>query len=264
MNWIKRNDVVVFLFLAFALSWWPWPFTLGNPESTPMIPWGPLFAAFIVVGLTRGRTGMKSLLAGMLRWRVPARWYTLAILLPLLITFAAVYANSFQSGQAPILPAAGEWLMFVPALLFTTLLAGPLTEEPAWRGYLLPRLEKKYSAMVASLIIGVIWWSWHLPLMLSDPTGQRPPLPYLFSLLAYSILFTQIFHKASASLLIVTLMHGMTNTTAAFLFPGQFGEHYLRLWWFYAFLWWMVVLVVGLLQARLHTGVVERVENPNP
>jgi membrane protease YdiL (CAAX protease family) len=264
MNWIKRNDVVVFLFLSFALSWWPWPFTLGNPKSSPMIPWGPLFAAFIVVGLTRGRAGMKSLLAGMARWRVPARWYALAILLPLLVTFAAVYVNSFWSGHAPVLPAAGEWLMFLPALLITTLVAGPLTEEPAWRGYLQPRLEKKNSVLVASLIVGAIWWNWHLPLMISDPTGQRPPLPYLFSLLAYSILFAWTFHGAGASLLIVTLMHGMTNTTAAFLFPGQFGEHYLRLWWIYAFLWWVVVIVVVRSQARQRTGVVEPVDNPNP
>jgi hypothetical protein len=77
MNWLKRNDLAVFLFLAFSLSWWPWPLTLMNPNSTPMMPWGPMVAAFIVLGLTRGWTGMKSLLGDMFRWRVGARWYAL-------------------------------------------------------------------------------------------------------------------------------------------------------------------------------------------
>ena len=67
MSWIKRNEVAVYLFLAFALSWWPWPFTLANPKSAAMIPWGPMFAAFIVLAMTRGRASIKGLLADMFR-----------------------------------------------------------------------------------------------------------------------------------------------------------------------------------------------------
>jgi membrane protease YdiL (CAAX protease family) len=246
MNWFRRNDVAVFLLLAFALSWWPWPLTLMNPNSTPMIPWGPLFSALIVLGLTRGWAGIKSLLADMFRWRVGPRWYAFAFLVPIGITFAAVYLNAAMGAPAPSssLFAVSELLLLIPGLVITTLIAGPFTEEPAWRGFYLPRLQAKYSPLASSLIIAVIWWSWHLPLMVSDPTGQRPPLQFLAVTLAFSILYTWIYNNAKASLFLIALLHGVTNTFAAFLFPSQFGEYYLRLWWLYAGIWWSAALLV--------------------
>lgn len=246
MNWLKRNEIAVFLFLAFALSWFIWPLTLMNPNSTPMLPWGPLLATLIVLGLTRGWAGIKSLLADMFRWRVGARWYVFAFLVPIGITFAAVYLNAALGAPAPQASTFGisELLSLIPGLLITTLIAGPFTEEPAWRGFFLPRLQAKYSPLVASLIIGVIWWSWHLPLMISDPSGQRPLLPFLGIMMAFSILYTWIYNNAKASLLLLALLHGVTNQFAAFLFPHQVGEFYLRLWWLYVALWWVVALFV--------------------
>ena len=246
MNWLKRNDLAVFLFLAFALSWWPWPFSLMNPQSTRMIPWGPMFAAFITLGLTRGWTGLKRLLADMFRWQVSWRWYALAVLLPIGITLAAVYLNVALGGPAPSasLFAVNELLLLIPSLIITTLIAGPFTEEPAWRGFFLPRLQEKYSPLVASLIIGVIWWSWHLPLMISDPTGQRPPLQFLALTMAFSILYTWIYNQAAKSLCLIALLHGVTNTFAGFLFRHLFGETYSQLWWLYAGLWWVTTLVI--------------------
>jgi uncharacterized protein len=158
----------------------------------------------------------------------------------------AVYLNAAMG--APVPPAsvfaASELLLLIPSFAITTLIAGPFTEEPAWRGFYLPRLQAKYSAMVSSLIVGVIWWSWHLPLMVSDPMGQRPPLQFLALTLAFSIIYTWIYNNAKASLFLIAVVHGVTNTFAGFLFPSQFGEDYLRLWWLYAGIWWIVALVV--------------------
>jgi CAAX protease family protein len=70
MNWVKRHDLAVFLVLAFALSWSIWPLTLLNPESTLMIPYGPIIAVFIVLALSRGWAGVRDLLASIVRWRV--------------------------------------------------------------------------------------------------------------------------------------------------------------------------------------------------
>ena len=259
MSWLKRNELPVFVFLAFALSWWTWPLTTMNPESTPMIPWGPMIAAFIVLGLTRGWAGIKSLLADMFRWRVGASWYALAFLLPIGITFAAVYLNIAMGAPAP--PgstfAVSELLLLIPGLVITTLIAGPFTEEPAWRGFYLPRLQSKYSPLIASLIIGVIWWSWHLPLMISDPTGQRPPLQFLALTMSFSILYTWIYNNAKASLFLIALVHGVTNTFAAFLFPSQFGEFYLRLWWLYVGIWWVATILI-----LVKSNVQAKVEEP--
>lgn len=252
MNWLKRNEIAVFLFLSFALSWFIWPLTVMNPNSTPMLPWGPLFATLIVLGFTRGWAGIKSLLADMFRWRVGARWYAFALLIPIGITFAAVYINVALGAPAPPVSAfeISELLSLIPGLLITTLIAGPFTEEPAWRGFLLPRLQAKYQPLIASLIIGVIWCSWHLPLLVSDPSSQRPPLQFLVVTMAFSILYTWIYNNAKASLLLLALFHGVTNRFAGFLFPYyQFGEFYLRLWWIYVALWWSVALFVMLRSA---------------
>ena len=239
MNWLKRNDLAVFLFLSFAFSWWVWPLHFLNPESTPMIPWGPFIAVFIVLGLTQGWIGIKGLLSDMFRWRVNGRWYLLAVVLPIAVTFTAAYLNTMLGGPAISASVFDELRLFVPALLVTILFAGPFTEEPAWRGFFLPRLQEKYTPLVASLIIGGVWWLWHMPLMISDSTGQRPPLQYLFSILAYSLLFTWTYNQARSSVFIVTLMHGVTNTIASFVFRGLFGEYYQQLWWLYAGLWWV-------------------------
>lgn len=191
---------------------------------------------------------MKRLLADMFRWRVGARWYVLVFLLPIGITFAAVYLNVAKGSPAPPASvfAVSELLLLIPGLVIITMIQGPFTEEPAWRGFYLPRFQAKYSSLVASLIIGVIWWSWHIPRMVSDPTGQRPPLQFLALNVAFSILYTWIYNNAKASLFLIALLHGVTNTFAAFLFPSQFGEYYLRLWWLYVGLWLVAALFVVL------------------
>ena len=253
MNWLKRNEIAVFLFLAFALSWFIWPLTLMNPNSTPMLPWGPLLATLIVLGLTRGWAGVKSLLADMFRWRVGVRWYAFAFLVPVGITLAAVYLNVALGGPAPAASvfAISELLLLIPQLVFITIVQGPFTEEPGWRGFLLPRLQTKYSPLVASLIIGVIWCSWHLPLLVSDPTSQRPPLQFLALTMAFSILYTWVYNNAKASLLLIALLHGVTNTFAAFLFRHLGGEYYGQLWWLYAGFWGAAALFV---MARSRAG----------
>jgi hypothetical protein len=58
-NWVARNQGTDFLLLAFALSWWPWPFTLINPDSTPIVSFGPAIAAVVVASAAAGRRYVK-------------------------------------------------------------------------------------------------------------------------------------------------------------------------------------------------------------
>jgi uncharacterized protein len=75
---LVRHEVVLYLAVAFALSWAFWPFVLLNPESSPLVPWGPLVAAVAVTALTRGRGGLTALARQVARWRVPGWWYLAA------------------------------------------------------------------------------------------------------------------------------------------------------------------------------------------
>ncbi|MDQ3929229.1 MAG: CPBP family intramembrane metalloprotease [Chloroflexota bacterium] len=230
----STRSLVAFFTLAFALSWWPWALMLLNPNSLTLIPWGPLVAAFIMVAILAGRRGLKALISSMVRWRVGFRWYAVAILLPVTITLLAAYINVLLGAQAPTAANFNDWYTFPFVLLVTFFLKGPLTEEVAWRGFALPRLIERMSPVAASLLLGVIWALWHLPLLVSDPSVQRPPVQFVVAIVAMSILFTWMYLRTSGCVLLATLMHAMINSLAAFVFPTFQGDGYGRLWWIYA------------------------------
>lgn len=246
MNWIKRHDLIVFLVLAFVLAWWAWPLVLLNPESVAMLPWSPIIAAFTVLALTRGWAGVGDLLRSIVRWRVGLRWYAVALLLPVAITLVAFYLNALLFGGRTPTAADFAGLYALPfVFLSTTLIKGPFTEEPGWRGFLLPRLQSNYSPLVASLVVGFIWASWHLPLLLSDPSGQRPPLQFFVLVVAQSVVFTWVYNGTRGSVLLVILMHAMTNSFLSLLAPTVLDSAvYGLFWWVQAALWWVVALAV--------------------
>lgn len=246
MSWLKRHDVAVFLFLAFALAWWTWPLALGNPNPNTaiMLPWSPLIAALIVLGLTQGRRGVAGLLRAIVRWRYSVWWYLLAVLAPLAAVLAVVFLNAALGAPAPRLPALSNLPSILVSFLFILVVQGPLTEEPGWRGFLLPRLMTNRSPVVASLIVGIIWASWHLPLLISDPSATRPPVQYFIFVVSLSVVLSWLYLATRGGLLLVILMHAATNTFAAVFIGGQPAEYYGRVWWLYAAIWVLFALVV--------------------
>ena len=88
-----------------------------------------------------------------------------------------------------------------------------LGEELAWRGFALPRLLTSHNALVASLILGVLWAAWHLPLVWTEsaPLYQQPVWLLLLNMTAKSILFTWVFLHTRGSVLLAALLHATTN-----------------------------------------------------
>jgi membrane protease YdiL (CAAX protease family) len=96
------------------------------------------------------------------------------------------------------------------------MLAANLWEEIGWRGFVLPRLQKRFSPLGSSLILGFFWSLWHLPLLL-NPTEEMSVIPIWAELpysLALSVLYTWLYNKANGNLAVVTLAHAMINTVA--------------------------------------------------
>ena len=181
------------------------------------------------------------------------KWYAFALLLPLGVALGGVYFNSLLGAQAPTAAHFTDWYLLPLMFLSKVILNGPFTEEPGWRGFTLPRLLRKYSPLVSSLILGLIWFSWHLPLLLTnDSGGQRVPFPYFLTVLALSIVFTWLYRGTKGSVLLVILMHGVFNTFTSFIAPIQFGEAYARFWWIFAGLWWAAALVSLYRMANVH------------
>jgi len=94
-------------------------------------------------------------------------------------------------------------------------------EEIGWRGYVLPRLQAKHTALAASLILGVIWGFWHLPKFLSHWNTVSFAW-FMVHTLAGSVLYTWMYNGTKGSLLLVTLFHASANTAG--MFVPKFGS----------------------------------------
>jgi uncharacterized protein len=156
----------------------------------------------------------------MVRWRVPLRWYAVALLLPVGLTAVAASLNVLLGAQAPSAIELGGWtdLFSTFALILLVLGIGGAWEEPSWRGYALTRLQTGRSALFASLILGVLIAGWHLPLMVVGQVHYWD----IGTILGAVVVFNWVFNSANGSVLIIMLMHAMNNTISGSFFSPMF------------------------------------------
>jgi uncharacterized protein len=112
-----------------------------------------------MIGITEGRAGIRRFVL----WRVGLGWYLFALIgIPLILVLSVIVLPgalaSFQ-GLAPLEP-----LPLLGIFVYIFFLGGPLSEEPGWRGFALPRLQSLHGPLVGSPILGILWGLWHLPL----------------------------------------------------------------------------------------------------
>jgi len=241
--WVRRHPLIAFFGLAYALSWWPWLWSALDPQNAPstILPPGPLLAALIVLVTIGGWAAIRGFLKRIVQWNVGLRWYALVLALPVAITLGAVAIN-LQLGATIVVQFAG-WIDLVARFLFVLVFIG-LGEEPAWRGFALPRLMDGRSALAASLILGVLHVVWHLPLLGVEYDASNV-LPWAIAVLAFSILVTWIYLHTDGSLLLPMLFHSSVNTSAV-LFPWFSGDDLAVLWWLFAALWAIAAGIVVL------------------
>jgi membrane protease YdiL (CAAX protease family) len=243
MSAVRRHPLVVFFVLAYALSWWPWILYAFDLSPLPIVGFGPFLAAIVVLAVTRGKAGVMALLRRMVRWRVSPVWYAVALLLPVAITVAATVLNVLFGAQAPSSAELSGWTGLVPGFFLLLLVPGfgGAWEEPGWRGYALPRLQVGRSALLASLILGLLWAFWHLPLMVVGEVNWSD----IVLVIAASVVFAWVFNSASGSVLIAMVMHAMNNTISGSFFGPMFsGADSVRESWLLAALWVAVAIVV--------------------
>jgi membrane protease YdiL (CAAX protease family) len=106
---------------------------------------------------------------------------------------------------------------------YSTLLGGPLPEEPGWRGFALPRLQSRFHPVVASVVLGTLWAAWHLPFFLYPGWSQCPIETYFLLLIALSILMTFVTNLARFGVIAPIAMHAVFNTSGRY-FQGLFAQ----------------------------------------
>jgi uncharacterized protein len=216
---IRRYPLVTFFILVFGLTWVVWvPRAAGAPLDIvgQAWTWAPAIAALLAAALTGGRAAVSELGSRLVRWRVGWQWYLVVILGPAVFSLvvAGVYVLLGGSWAEAAPPALLEGsLMMLPLFLVILTLTDGLGEELAWRGFALPRLLSRYNALAASLILGVIWALWHLPLLWTEGNGMfhQPIWLLLMDVTAKSVLFTWVFLHTRGSVLLAMLFHGATN-----------------------------------------------------
>jgi membrane protease YdiL (CAAX protease family) len=233
---VQRSPLTSFFFLAFILSWGLGAAVRGTPleliAPDQVFIGGVLVAALIVVALSDGRAGLGDLGRRLLRWRVGVHWYAVVFALPVALVGAVALLIPVLGGSAL------EWTK-TPALTTTALmfavfmllpLGAPLGEEIGWRGLALPRLLARRSPLTASLVLGVIWSLWHVPVVMADP-ALRVPTPFFLQVVPLSVLVSWIFMHTRGSLFVAVLFHAWFDLVLLFVGAMIAPSDYALMWW---------------------------------
>lgn len=234
-NHLKRFQLPLFFLLSLIISWVIWvpqaAVTLGitesaiSPESPLMLlsVWGPGLAAIIVTLLIAGKAGLHKLFHPIRYWSVGIQWYLFVLFYPAVIWLVGRAIDTLL-GQSyeltiPILTYFGpEQAMMVPVALLSAF-PNTLGEELGWRGFALPKLQAKHNALVSSIILGLLWGFWHIPLWIANGQMGLPLLVDVLTMVAPAILFTWVYNNTSGSLLLAWLFHWAITITQYFLAP---------------------------------------------
>ncbi len=226
-----------FFLLTYAFSWLFWvpqalsahglalPAGLAGFLASPLNPaaFGPLVAALLLTSLQEGGKGVIRLLKWGIDLHFRKIWLLPILFLPPLV-FTGATLLSVLLGATPLdLSALSNPVVALVAPVMILLTAGPLQEEFGWRGYALPRLQQRFNALVSSVILGLLWWLWHLPLVFIPGRFMVGTLP-LFGMLMVeivltNILFTWIFNNTGGSVLAAMLFHTAMNWSIWILLP---------------------------------------------
>lgn len=199
-GWVVRHPFATFVLVAYTVSWSLWGVAALGGGTVPFLLGvaGPVTAAVLVTRWTGG--SVRALLRPVLAWRAPVRWWLYALGLPALL-FGLV-SLGLQLTGSPVdwalvldrLPAYGAGFLFV-------LLLGGAMEEPGWRGYGLPHLLETRSPVRATLLLGLVWGVWHVPIY--GPAGFVVPMVLAF-------FYTYLWGRTRSVLLCILLHASFT------------------------------------------------------
>ena len=206
----RSASLVVFLLLAFGITWLGWIPALVIADSQgyrlPTIAnfnqvlqagftnsehvllsimfslavYGPLVGGLVATRIDSGEEGLTDLLKRTVKWRVGIKWYAfalgIAIIIPLLPRLIAEIAGQMdpQIGDAP-----GWSLPLFAGVFLWQLVTSGFGEEPGWRGYLWPRFQSRHGQSKAIWLLGLVWAVWHYPYTIYDTVTNMGAVPFI-------------------------------------------------------------------------------------
>ena len=229
----EKRNLILFFIISFVISWLLWiPSVLVSLGIIPSGPiqilgnfavFGPFIAAFLLSILKGPKgEGKRLFLSG---WNVKfGKKWILALFIPIIVSGLAILIVSFIEPMDRFQYAPPP-IMWIPNFILYYFIGGPFTEEYGWRGYALDRLQSKYNAVIASLLLGLVWGVWHLPLFFMEGTAQSyiPIYEFLIIQLLLSIQYTWILNnnrdsEGNVNVFLAIMFHAMGNF-ASMIFP---------------------------------------------
>lgn len=248
-NLIARNALLIYFVVSLGVSALIAyvSYSTGDKNISILIPLSPSLLAILVTVLGFGRRGLSEMFRERFLGRLNLGWSLVALLLVPIVAAAALMAHSFFGGP----PLGLRTTQLVPQVIVILLIS--LGEEFGWRGFALPRLQKRFSALNASLVLGLVWGFWHFPGYLVG-TGVPLGMPFVVFLLwviLATILITWVYNNTGGSILSAILMHSAANATFNYLpmlpeFVGQLTTFLI----FLGLMFVVTVLVVVLYGAK--------------
>lgn len=222
----ENRNLWLFFVTAFAWSWLFWLPEVLWGFRLYLAPFGPFVAAFLLTYLNQNKDGVIKLLKRGLDYRIGKMWYFPIFLLMPAIAGVSLLGAMLSGETIPNLVALSQPWLILGNFVYILFLGGPLQEEFGWRGYALPRLQANHNALVSSVILGIVWAFWHLPLnFMTEKAGpQYKPEVSMFigsiiMLVSLSILFTWLYNNTRGSIFVSLLFHTMINLSTYVMFP---------------------------------------------
>lgn len=244
----------IFFVATYAWTWlfWGMAILLGANMETAMGlvllllgVMGPMVTGIGFTYLTRDKEGRRDYWKRIISFkRIPARWYLVIFLFVPVLNILAVLLDVLTGGSGATwgeaaLNLVSNPLSIIPSILFASLI--PFIEELGWRGYVLDRLQEKRSALVSSLILGVVWSLWHLPLFFVQGSyqaglgvGTLAFWLFIIGIVPISLVFTWIYNNTGRSTLAVILFHSMVNFTGELIALTERADTYSIVLWYVA------------------------------
>jgi membrane protease YdiL (CAAX protease family) len=202
--------------------------------ATQLAAFSASLAGIVLAAIEGRKGGVRELLGRFLIWRVGIQWWAFALLFGVITAVAALYLFNLFGGPEVDWSGLKPLSRIVPSIIMLTIFAG-MGEEFGWRGFALSRLQARHNGLVSSLIIGLVWGIWHIPLFLTTGTIQHKwqleaglipaVLVYTVFCMAWSIQYTWVFNNTKGSVLLAAVVHGAVNAWNGYIdvYRGHFG-----------------------------------------
>ena len=206
---------------------------------------GPMIAGIAFTYLTRDKESRREYWLRIIDpRRIGIVWFLVILLfVPALNSLAALIdklaGGSGATWGEAVLQFSSQPLAIIPSVLFSSLI--PFIEELGWHGYVLDRLQSRWNALASSLILGVVWSLWHLPLFFIEGTyqynlgvGSLEFWLFMISIVPLSIPFTWVYNNTHRSTLSAIILPSMVNFTGELIALTERADTYATLLWFVA------------------------------